>query len=209
MNKKNKTHTPIRRSRERGVVLIFCLIVLVILLSGGVAVIRSTNSSLFSAGNLAFKRDLLNQGEQAVAHVLALFQGTGGLASSSSTQSDNISLNYRASQLATNSQGIPTAMLGNDETFGAVGVTTNDLTSENSNVASDDVQIRYLIDRMCSAAGVPSSNNCVQAQSAPTGGTAGTGGPAVTTASVYRVTIRVTGPRSTQVFMQTSFSKPD
>jgi type IV pilus assembly protein PilX len=209
MNKKNnKTPAPIRRSRERGVVLIFCLIVLVILLSGGVAVIRSTNSSLFSAGNLAFKRDLLNQGEQAVAHVLALFQGTGGLASSSSTQSDNISLNYRASQLATNSQGIPTAMLGDDEAFGAVGVITNDLTSENSNVTSG-VGIRYLIDRMCSAAGVPSSNNCVQAQSAPTGGTAGTGGPAVTTASVYRVTIRVTGPRDTQVFMQTSFTKPD
>ena len=202
--KKTKTPVSTRRQRERGVVLIFCLIVLVILLSGGVAVIRSTNSSLFSAGNLAFKRDLLNQGEQAVAHVLAQFQGTGGLAAGASRQSDEINFNYKASQLATNAQGIPSAMLGNDAAFNAVGKTTNDLAG-----ATNDVKIRYLIDRMCAAAGVPSSNNCVQAQSAPTGGTAGASGPAVTTASVYRVTIRVTGPRDTQVFMQTSFSKPD
>lgn len=191
-------------TRQRGVVLIFCLIVLVVLLTGGVAVIRSTNSALFSAGNLAFKRDLLNQGEQAVSYVMGQFQGMGSLATSSSTQADNAALNYKASQLATNAQGIPTAMLGNDAAFGNVGATTNDLTG-----ATPDVKIRYLIDRLCSSAGAPSSNNCVQAQSAPTGGTAGAVAPPVTTASVYRLTIRVSGPRDTQVFMQTSFSKPD
>ena len=204
MNNKDKNFAPAGRAHQRGVVMIFCLIVLVILLSGGVAVIRSTNSSLFSAGNMAFKRDLLNQGEQAVAHVLALFQGTGGLATSGSTQSDNANLNYKASQLASNAQGIPDAMLNNDTAFNAVGKTSNDLTG-----TTERVKIRYLIDRLCASAGVASSNNCVQAQSAPTGGTAGEGGPAVTTASVYRVTIRVTGPRDTQVFMQTSFTKPD
>lgn len=201
---KNKNCVPVGQVRQHGVVMIFCLIVLVILLSGGVAVIRSTNSSLFSAGNLAFKRDLLNQGEQAVAHVLALFQGAGGLATSGSTQSDNANLNYKASQLASNAQGIPNVLLDNDTTFNTVGKDTNDLTG-----STGRVRIRYLIDRLCSSAGVASSNNCVQAQSAPTGGTAGEGGPAVTTASVYRVTIRVTGPRDTQVFMQSSFTKPD
>jgi type IV pilus assembly protein PilX len=198
-----KTYAFHRQSRQRGVVLIFCLIVLVILLSGGVAVIRSTNSSLFSAGNLAFKRDLLNQGEQAVAHVMGLFQGGGGLASSTSTQQNDATRNYSATQLPTNAQGIPTAMLQSNSAF-ASAWTASDLTG-----ATSDVQIRYLIDRMCSAAGAASSNNCVQAQSAPTGGTAGAGGPTVTTASVYRLTIRVNGPRDTQVFMQTSFTKPD
>mgnify|MGYP003575523658 CR=1 FL=1 len=191
-------------TRQRGVVLIFCLIVLVVLLTGGVAVIRSTNSALFSAGNLAFKRDLLNQGEQAVSFVMGQFQGMGSLATSASTQSDNSALNYKANQLPTNAQGIPTAMLGSDAAFGTVGAISNDLTG-----ATPDIKIRYLIDRLCSSAGAPSSNNCVQAQSAPTGGTAGTGGPAVTTASVYRLTVRISGPRDTQVFMQTSFSKPD
>lgn len=204
MNRIDKPHEPSNHRRERGVVLIFCLIVLVILLTGGVAMVRSMNSSLFSAGNLAFKRDLLNQGEQAVSFVLARFQGSGALATSASTQSDNTALNYKASQLPTNAQGIPNAMLGNDSAFSAVGVTTNDLEG-----ATPQVQIRYVVDRLCSAAGVPTSNTCVQAKSAPTGGTAGTGGISVTTSSVYRLTVRVTGPRDTQVFMQTSFTKPD
>jgi type IV pilus assembly protein PilX len=43
---------------QRGVVLLFCLIVLVILLIGGVAVMRSTHTSLASAGNLAFRATL-------------------------------------------------------------------------------------------------------------------------------------------------------
>ena len=66
-------------SRQRGVVLLFCLVILVILLAGGVAVVRSMNSSMFSAGNLAFKRDLLNQGEQAVSQVLRAFAAGGSL----------------------------------------------------------------------------------------------------------------------------------
>jgi type IV pilus assembly protein PilX len=53
--------------RQRGVVLIFTLIILLILTIGAVALMRSMNTSLFSAGNLAFRRDLVNQGEQAVS----------------------------------------------------------------------------------------------------------------------------------------------
>jgi Tfp pilus assembly protein PilX len=66
----------LRPARQRGVVLLFCLIVLVILLAGGVAVVRSMNTSLTSAGNLAFRRDLVNQGERAVSAVLAKFAST-------------------------------------------------------------------------------------------------------------------------------------
>jgi len=47
---------PVRPSRERGVVLIFTLIILLILTIGAVALLRSMNTSLFSAGNLAFRR---------------------------------------------------------------------------------------------------------------------------------------------------------
>jgi len=202
----NKTMAPpSRRTRQRGVVMIFCLIVLVILLAGGVAVIRSSNSALFSAGNLAFKRDLLNQGELAVSTVLADFQGSGAMAGASATLTSSKARNYSAVQLATNTQGIPSALLGSDTKFGDVGVITNDMTG-----ATEDVKIRYLIDRMCNAEGAPTSANCVQAMSAPSGGTADPkGGPTALTSSVYRLTIRVSGPRSTQVFMQTSFNKPD
>jgi type IV pilus assembly protein PilX len=196
------------RTRQRGVVLIFCLIALVILLAGGVVVMRSMNSTLFSAGNMAFRRDLLNQGEQAVAKVLAAMKTGGALAASSITDADRKALNYKASQLATNAQGIPVAMLGADSVFETVGTPGNDLEG-----ATGDVKIRYLIDRLCSAAGPVLTSQCVMAEDgAPEETTIGTGGPAEKgskQSAVYRVTVRVTGPRDTQVFLQTSLTKPD
>lgn len=196
-----KPHTNHRRGRERGVVLLFCLIVLVILLAGGVAVMRSMNTSLFAAGNLAFKRDLVNQGEQALSSVLTQFRAGGALAS---VTADAPTLNYKATTLATNAQGVPTALL-TDSAFSAVGSANNDITG-----GTGDVKIRYLVERMCNAAGTATSANCVQSAAAPSGGTGGPQPPpAPPTATVYRVTVRVTGPRDTQVFLQTSLTKPD
>lgn len=188
--------------------MIFCLIILVILLAGGAAIVRSMNSTLFSAGNMAFRRDLLNQGEQAISQVLAAMKGTGALAASSVTEQNRKALNYSATQLATNAQGIPTAMLGNNAGFEAVGTLTNDLTG-----ASDDIKIRYLVDRLCSATGPVLTSQCVMAaDGAPEETTIGGGSPpgAVPKQSaVYRVTVRVSGPRDTQVFLQSSLTKPD
>ncbi|MEJ7686401.1 MAG: hypothetical protein WKG52_05055 [Variovorax sp.] len=96
-----KKLTPLGRSRESGVVLLFSLIVLVVLLAGGVAVMRSMNSSLFSAGNLAFKRDLVNQGELAVSNVLTAF-GSGALAAATTTADSVPAANYSAVQLQAN-----------------------------------------------------------------------------------------------------------
>ena len=80
-------HNAVHRSasRQRGVVLIFALIVLLILTIGAVALMHSMTSSLFSAGNLAFRRDLVNQSEQAVSDVLTQFKVGGIFASSAST----------------------------------------------------------------------------------------------------------------------------
>ena len=44
--------------RQRGVVLLFSLITLVVLLLAAVALIRSFSNSMFTAGNIAFRRDL-------------------------------------------------------------------------------------------------------------------------------------------------------
>ena len=65
-------------SRQRGVVLLFSLIALVVLLIAAVALMRSFNTSLFMSGNVAFKRDLQNQGERAMDSVLTEFR-TGAL----------------------------------------------------------------------------------------------------------------------------------
>jgi Tfp pilus assembly protein PilX len=196
-------HSP--RSRQRGVVLIFALIVLLILTIGAVALMRSMNSSLVSAGNLAFRRDLINQGEQAVANVMAEFQVGGILATSGVTDSDLISANYVSTTLPTNPQGVPNALL-NDTTFATVGQASNDITG-----ATADVAIRYVIDRLCSITGVASSATCVQSTGIPTGGTHNRNtAVAPPSATVYRLSVRVTQlNRNTQVFLQTTFTKPD
>jgi len=191
--------------RQRGVVLIFTLIVLLILTIGGLALVRSMHSSLFSAGNLAFRRDLVNQGEQAVANVMSEFSSGGILSTSAVTDSDLISANYKSTTLPTNAQGVPTALLS-DTVFATDGVATNDIAGP----ANSGVTIRYVIDRMCNQTGVASSATCVQSTGIPTGGThnRNTAVPPPS-ATVYRLSVRVTGPRNTQVFLQSSFTKPD
>jgi type IV pilus assembly protein PilX len=188
---------------QRGVVLIFTLIVLLILTIGAVALVRSMNTSLFSAGNMAFRQDLVNQGEQAVSTVLTQFSPGGALVNA--TTADSIAANYKATMLATNSQGVPNVLL-NDTNFNTVGSAANDI----SNVLAPQVTIRYIIDRLCSAPGPSTSINCVMSAAGPPGGKAlPMAAVAPPTATVYRLSVRVTGPRSTQVFLQTTFTKPD
>jgi type IV pilus assembly protein PilX len=195
-------------ARQRGVVLIFSLIVLLILAIGAVAILRSVNSSLLSAGNLAFHRDLVNQGEQAVSNVMTEFK-TNAPPLSGATTADLPAANYKSTELPTNAQGVPLALL--DDTAGpngflSIGVAANDIVPS----ATSQVTIRYVIDRLCTLTGTASSPNCVQSTGLPTGGTANHNtAVAPPSATVYRISVRVTGPRNTQTFLQTTFTKPD
>ncbi len=198
---------------DRGVVMLFVLITLVILLIGAAALLRSFNTSLSSAGNLAFKRDLLNQAERAVPLVLTAIQ-TGALASELARSNNLQAQNYSATNLPTNGAGIPQALLS-DAAFAAVGNGANDI-----DVADQGVQIRYVVDRLCGSVGLDSviaSTQCALANGgAPAGGSssnlvtaadaAGGGAGAVVLQVVYRVSIRVDGPRGTQAFFQTTFT---
>jgi hypothetical protein len=199
------------RARQRGVVLFFALIVLVILLIGGIVVVRSVNSSLYGAGNLAFRRDLVTQGDAVVARAIQMVStaGSGGTSGSSvitDLQVSQSSANYSAIVLPVNSQGIPTALFS-DTGFNAVGKATNDIP------INGGIIIRYVIERMCDLPGAVSPAHCVQPPGQDRGehtdsknsGVLPTppGGPA------YRLSARVTGPRNTQAFFQTMFSGPN
>ncbi|SEF34057.1 hypothetical protein ABL840_32205 [Variovorax sp. NFACC27] len=204
-----------RGRRQRGIVLLFCLIVLVILLVGGVAVMRSTHTSLASAGNLAFRRDLASQGEQAASNVLTAFK-SGALKTATLSAASIPSANYSAVELTANDQGIPLVLLSNssspngtDFTGATFSPTASDLTG-----ATSDVTIRYVIDRLCRAAGTATTSTCVYSPSSSnvTGGSSqlpASQRPASTISPVYRLSVRVTGVRSTQVFLQTSFTRPE
>ena len=202
--------------RQRGVVLIFALLVLLIMAIGAVAILRSVNSSLLSSGNLAFHRDLVNQAEQAVSSVMTEFKTTGlPLGGGSTTTNTTASLpaaNYSATTLPTNAQGVPLALL-NNAAFALVA--TPGLAPAGNDIAgrTSDVTIRYIIDRLCTATPptvIATSTTCVQSTGLPTGGTANRNtAVAPPSATVYRISVRVDGPRNTQAFLQTTFTKPD
>lgn len=212
MNRR-RTCTP-KAAPTRGVVMIFALIALVIMLIGAVAVVRSSTTSLALAGNLGFKRDLTNQAERAVALVLEEMQ-TGALADELQRQSHVPLQNYRATQFSgaaqITPQGVPIALL-DDTAFAAVGTAARDIQ-----VADMGVTLRYVVDRLCAQTGVAETNTCVMAdaevssgansstpQTAEFGSAGGQG--AVPQQVVYRLSVRVTGPRGTQAFFQTTFT---
>ncbi len=203
-------HSPSTRRAQRGAVLLFAMIALVVLLIGTVALMRSMNTSLFTAGNFGFKRDLTNQGERAMTAVLELVQ-SGALGNDGARQANAAANNYSASVLAANAQGVPLALL-TDGAFAAVGVSSNDIA-----LADMGVTVRYVIDRLCVAAGpatqdgctlagnvIPPSSSASELLRAEDGSSGGQG--AVVPQVVYRVSIRVDGPRRTQSFFQSTFT---
>ena len=192
--------------QQRGVILVVALIVLVVLMIGSVAMIRSMNTSLVAAGNYGFKRDMSNQGVRALATVQALMK-TGSLATDVARQTSNPALNYSATMLATTPEGIPIALLS-DSAFAAV--------AGGADIAQADmgITVRYVVDRLCTASGPVNAGACVLGTTpAAAGGSGGAlrggGRPedaVVIPQVVYRITVRVTGPRSSQSFFQATLT---
>jgi len=209
------------RRAQRGVVLLFSLIALVILLIAAVALVRSFHTSLFTAGNIAFKRDMQNQGERAIDQVLTQFRTGGALATQAARQSSVQTYHYSAVKLDSNAYGIPNALQSATAYEGIAGAasSTRDIT-----VPDQAITIQYVVDRLCSATGLEStlgSGSCVLASDpVPPGVSAsklmsadrpslGTGlQSAVPQSVVYRVTVKVLGPRNTTSFFQSTFTMP-
>jgi hypothetical protein len=200
----HRRHRFSRPRRERGVVMLFGLIALVIMLIGTVAMVRSMNTSLFNAGNMGFKRDLTNQGERAVSTVLTLLQ-SGALGTEASRQASNVARNYSATMLAANAQGVPNALI-DPVAFAGVASAANDIT-----VAGQGITIRYVIDRLCQPGTVAASaTNCIMSDNGQSNACSSNPcddlSDAVPQQAVYRLSVRVTGPRQTQAYFQTTLT---
>lgn len=199
------------RRCQRGATLFFVLMAMVIMLIASVALIRSINSSMSMAGNLAFKRDLVNQADRAVAAAMAALEPAGALGSTAARAANVSGSNYSATRLDVNDQGIPQALLS-DTAFAAVGLAANDIT-----VAGQGVTVRYVIDRLCEAGSTINEGTATAQQIAaacavgPTpdarGGSASDPNVALRPPQVlYRLSVRVTGPRNTQAFLQSTLA---
>ncbi|MGH8460232.1 MAG: pilus assembly PilX family protein [Stenotrophobium sp.] len=187
---------------QRGIATLITLIALLVMTIAVLALVRSSDTSALIAGNLAFRRDLTNQAQLAMSQASAAFtSATGVLNTETAREADQPKANYSSTMLAAPtsnpSQGIPNVLLVSDSTF------DSNTSFTAGNLTDNGVTLRYVIDRLCSATGAPSAATCVQGQqTSDKGGTAGIQKAGGTFIPVYRITIRVSGPRNTQAFYQ-------
>lgn len=225
MNRTPRRTSPVGRRSDRGVVLLFVLIALLILMIGAVALVRSFNGSLFMSGNLAFKRDLQNQGERAVDRVLTHFRPSGGLATPAARAASSPAHHYSPTALPTNAMGIPTALTSASEYATVTNNGSQDINKDtDTSIAGQAVAIQYVVDRLCTATGdenalgssscilantpIPSGTSSSNLQSADRGPLCATCASAAPQGVVYRVTVKLQGPRGTHSFFQSTFTMP-
>ena len=196
-----RVHIPPPRAQQ-GVVLFVALIILVAMTLAGIALMRSVDTNVLIAGNLAFRQANTMYADTGVEAARAwLSANTAALNNNQPAGALHYWANY---QLGLN-------FLGTDP-----DPTKNYNWSQAAVVAAPDpaFTISYVIHRLCGGAGAPAdaAAQCMQASAGGGSGTSGLGTKGVVTYGVqalpgistiyYRVTVRVIGPRNTLSYVQ-------
>ncbi len=187
------------RGAQRGVVLIVALVVLVAMSLGGIAIMRSVDTSTLIAGNMAFKQRTLRGAEAGIEAAINWVNANGAA-------------------LNTDSSGP-----GQSGYYSSVSPTDRfkwELASswDNAKLVGTDAAgntVHYMIHRMCSMPGVGiSAANQLCATDAGSGGTnfekpgegasnVGGGTPFTARSKMYlRITVRSAGPRNAVSYLQ-------
>ncbi len=187
------------RRAQRGVVLFIALIVLVAMSLAGIALLRGVDTGVLMAGNLAFRQGTMHVGDMGLEAAR-----TWLLAQSSTSLYNPILANAYNADWAENVVLVGTA----------IGAQTQYDWSTAANVTAPappaGYTVSYVIHRLCAGTGDPSAVTCVKQTGTATSGGGGTKGAAafgqiaiqVSTSALYRVTVRVVGPRNTTSYVQ-------
>lgn len=175
---------------EAGVSLIVVLMVLMVMLFTSVGILRSSNTTLGIVGNLSFKQNAVSVADGGVetARTWLITRPLGVL-----NAHDPVS-GYFASWLPVNWDPLTF-----DWDASSVLSAANDGTGN---------QVRYVIHRMCAIVGPTDDplQQCVAPISAGSNGSRQLGGQGAVynplLSAVYRVTVRVDGPRNTVAYSQ-------
>lgn len=199
---------------QRGVVLFIALIVIVAMALAGLALVRSIDTNVIVAGNIAFKQAATNAADQGVEAARTW------LMANKATLSDD-QVTSGSSAYYSNWQNT-TDLTGNDPAKSDFNWNANALQ-----VTADDGagnRVRYVIHRLCQDSNTTTaSTSCVKVASTSGGGASssgdysgrrgyeggsGAGGGGGGTLSLnngivyYRITVRVDGPRNTTSYVQ-------
>lgn len=186
---------------QKGLVLFVALIALVAMSLAAAALIRSVDSGVLVAGNLAFKQSAIMSAETGIARAYRFINESGEAA-----------LQAPAAGYFANLDGVlletPASLNSAANWANAIQI-ASDIDDRSGN------ETRIILQRMCRNAGAVTQENCLvgtgnsaaNSQCAKSeGGGAGGGGFGAqkggADAVVYRATVRVTGPKNTVSFLQ-------
>jgi Tfp pilus assembly protein PilX len=200
------------RSAQRGVVLFFALIALVVMTLGVLAVVRAVDTNGLIAGGVAFKQVATTAGEYGIDDAVAY------IAANNAALNTTIKANGYYACIGATATGVMTATAGCANYFDTA-VAANWVAGAVGTVAADRLTgtglvVQYVIERMCSDETAAGLSNCMLASNKTGGasdgdaqsvlGTQTCGGQPCSTAiaPLYRVTARVTGPQNAVSLVQ-------
>lgn len=188
------TIVPCVRARERGVVLLFALILLVALTLGGLALMRSVSTGNVIAGNLSFKQAATHSGDAGVEAAIAWLEANSAALAASNTAAGYLAMRQD-----------PAANQSWDDFWAgtlAVAATVQTLPADGAGNT-----VSYVIQRMCNQEGIAfTAAACSTAPNDPgalnRSRRGGVAGPSSPPQPYYRITVRVVGPRNTMSMVQ-------
>lgn len=200
--------TPRLPRRERGVVLMIALIVLVALTLAGLSMVRTTDTGSVIAGNFAFRQAALSATDAGVEAAFAVLNGaavgTGVATTAPDTQVNN---KYYPVMQPTDGNGLPTGI-----TWSSAYTLADVPAGVTAVTVPSGYDVRFVIERLCAPGAVPVTDlagRCVNERTTDaSGGSVGIGRPRFTSATKvnYRITVRVEGPRNTVSVAQSVLS---
>jgi Tfp pilus assembly protein PilX len=182
------------------------LIILVALTIGGIALVRSVDTSNLISGNLAFQQSTTRSGEAGTEDAIqSVIEASTLLA----LEADDFTKAYAASTPASGAPGNPASAADWAQQWGSTFA--NRVHTLPTDAAGNTAS--YTIQRLCLGAGDPGlqSTGCSSySQTSSLTGQDQSSGSAVLarpTQYLYRITTRVAGPRNTVSFIQTIVAK--
>ena len=185
-------------AKQRGLVLLVALIVLVAMTLAATTLVRSVDTTNLIAGNLAFHEAAVYSGERGNELALLNWLAPHGGPSDPALNTDNPAAGYFAARQDPE-PGVSWDVFWN-ESLKPFAVTESAKDAAGNTVS-------YVIHRLCDSAGAPAMVPCFRANLDDSGSsqTTGIGGTPIRPKQqvYYRVTTRVAGPRNTVAYLQT------
>jgi len=175
------------KTAQRGVTMLVVLILLSVMLLGGLALARITETGTLASGNASFREASLQASEVGLNTAYMAVRAVGFV------EDADVAGWYWSTMQATNGDGIPTTV-----DFDAA-----------PEVVVGNYSVRYAVERLCDTSPVTNTLRQCLVKQVPQTESSKDGQESVDppNSRQFRVTVRVTGPKDTQTWIQSLITK--